>query len=203
MMSKLLRVCWVDITTPLAALLNILILFLDSALPMCTTNCSHFLNCESRQGMYHCNCQAGFTGPQCDINVDECSSSPCVHGICEDGINQYDCVCSKGYWGNNCEKKINDKGGVFLRPVYVTLDNIFLQLVLRLVSEFEFWLVHCAVRFAVIGHNKYLVWHYNLLNEINVFVERPHTGGSVGWALGCYAEVVSSTKDGPTLRVLK
>ena len=128
MMSKLLRVCWVDITTPLAALLNILILFLDSALPMCTTNCSHFLNCESRQGMYHCNCQAGFTGPQCDINVDECSSSPCVHGICEDGINQYDCVCSKGYWGNNCEKKINDKGGVFLRPVYVTLDNIFCNL---------------------------------------------------------------------------
>ncbi|XP_015761109.1 PREDICTED: sushi, von Willebrand factor type A, EGF and pentraxin domain-containing protein 1-like isoform X1 [Acropora digitifera] len=80
------------------------------ALAMCTTNCSHFLKCESRRGLYQCNCQAGFTGPDCNINVDECSSSPCVHGTCEDGINQYDCVCSKGYWGTNCEKKINYQG---------------------------------------------------------------------------------------------
>ena len=78
---------------------------------MCTTNCSHFLNCESRQGMYHCNCQAGFSGPHCDINIDDCSSSPCVNGKCEDGVNRYDCICNKGYWGTNCEKKINNEEG--------------------------------------------------------------------------------------------
>ncbi|XP_067016111.1 uncharacterized protein [Acropora muricata] len=80
------------------------------ALAKCTTNCSHFRYCESRHGLYHCNCQAGFTGPHCDINVDECNSSSCVHGKCQDGVNRYDCVCSKGYWGTNCEKKIENKG---------------------------------------------------------------------------------------------
>ncbi|XP_067018332.1 uncharacterized protein [Acropora muricata] len=76
------------------------------ALDMCTTNCSHFLHCESRQGLYHCKCQAGFSGPHCDVNIDECSSSPCINGKCVDGVNRYDCECNKGYWGTNCEKEI-------------------------------------------------------------------------------------------------
>lgn len=81
------------------------------ALDMCTTNCSHFLHCESRQGLYHCKCQAGFSGPHCDINIDDCSSNPCIHGKCVDGINRYDCECSKGYWGTNCEKEIINEEG--------------------------------------------------------------------------------------------
>ncbi|KAJ7360011.1 hypothetical protein OS493_019098 [Desmophyllum pertusum] len=76
------------------------------ALDMCTTNCSHFFHCESRQGLYHCTCQAGFSGPHCNININDCSSNLCVHGKCEDGINRFDCVCDKGYWGTNCEKEI-------------------------------------------------------------------------------------------------
>ncbi|XP_068689881.1 uncharacterized protein [Montipora foliosa] len=86
------------------------------ALAMCTTNCSHFLDCESRHGSYHCNCQAGFTGHHCDTNVDECSSSPCIHGKCEDGVNRYDCVCSKGYWGTNCENKLDHEGECLALP---------------------------------------------------------------------------------------
>ncbi|XP_078343207.1 uncharacterized protein LOC144628957 isoform X2 [Oculina patagonica] len=76
------------------------------ALDMCTNNCSHFLHCESRQGRYYCTCQAGFTGPHCDINIDDCRSNPCNNGKCVDDVNRYDCVCEKGYWGTNCEKKI-------------------------------------------------------------------------------------------------
>lgn len=108
---------------------------------MCTTNCSHCIDCESRDGFYRCNCQAGFTGPHCDINIDECSSSPCVNGKCEDGINRYDCVCSKGYWGTTCENKIKDEGGMFLRPtLHCTISLVtFFEIV------FEVWLVHFAV----------------------------------------------------------
>jgi len=80
------------------------------AMDMCTTNCSHYLHCESRQGFYFCTCQAGFTGFHCNINIDECSSSPCVNGKCVDGVNLYECVCDKGYWGTNCEKKIESEG---------------------------------------------------------------------------------------------
>ncbi|KAM7439890.1 eye photoreceptor cell development [Porites harrisoni] len=76
------------------------------ALPMCTANCSHFLDCESRHGYYYCNCQPGFSGPHCNMNIDECSSSPCVNGKCVDGVNRYDCICNKGHWGKNCEKEI-------------------------------------------------------------------------------------------------
>ena len=82
-----------------------------TALDMCTTNCSHFFHCESRQGFYYCTCQAGFSGPHCNINIDDCSSNLCVHGKCEDGINRFDCVCDKGYWGTNCEKEIISEEG--------------------------------------------------------------------------------------------
>lgn len=34
---------------------------------------------------FRCHCRQGFTGPRCEINVDECSSSPCFHGFCYDG----------------------------------------------------------------------------------------------------------------------
>ena len=102
--------------TALADFVSRSILSLVSALAMCTTNCSHIIDCESRHGLYHCNCQAGFTGLYCDINVDECSSNPCVHGNCEDGVNRYDCLCNKGFWGTNCERKIDDEGGMLPRP---------------------------------------------------------------------------------------
>lgn len=37
---------------------------------------------------FRCHCRRGFTGPRCEINVDECSSSPCFHGFCYDGIKR-------------------------------------------------------------------------------------------------------------------
>ncbi len=34
---------------------------------------------------FRCRCRQGFTGPRCEINIDECSSNPCLHGFCYDG----------------------------------------------------------------------------------------------------------------------
>ena len=40
----------------------------------------------------------------CSADIDECESSPCVHGVCEDKINGYRCVCNPGYTGPHCEE---------------------------------------------------------------------------------------------------
>lgn len=33
------------------------------------------------QGFYSCGCAPGFTGPECDTEIDECQSYPCVRGV--------------------------------------------------------------------------------------------------------------------------
>ena len=88
-----------------------------AAFDNCTTNCSHFLRCESRQEAYNCTCLPGFSGFDCDINIDDCSSNPCVNGKCVDGVNRYDCDCIKGYWGKHCENKIINEGGMIVTEV--------------------------------------------------------------------------------------
>ena len=30
--------------------------------------------------MYTCHCENGYTGYDCSVEIDECQSSPCVHG---------------------------------------------------------------------------------------------------------------------------
>ena len=36
-------------------------------------------------------------------DIDECQSSPCVHGKCTDLRNMYTCTCDAGYTGTLCE----------------------------------------------------------------------------------------------------
>ena len=38
-----------------------------------------------------------FAGVNCEINIDECESEPCLHGTCTDDINKYICTCDPGY----------------------------------------------------------------------------------------------------------
>ena len=37
--------------------------------------------CKDQINGYQCQCQEGYTGKNCDVNIDECHSSPCKHGI--------------------------------------------------------------------------------------------------------------------------
>ncbi|XP_078582442.1 uncharacterized protein LOC144865499 isoform X3 [Branchiostoma floridae x Branchiostoma japonicum] len=44
-----------------------------------------------------------------DINdINECNTSPCVHGTCTDDIGGYTCTCQNGWEGTNCDRNINE-----------------------------------------------------------------------------------------------
>lgn len=36
-------------------------------------------------------------------DINECESSPCVHGSCMDQVNRYVCECTPGYIGVSCD----------------------------------------------------------------------------------------------------
>ena len=40
-------------------------------------------------------------------DIDECESSPCIHGKCVDGIDKYKCHCEPGFTGPHCEEGEN------------------------------------------------------------------------------------------------
>ena len=43
------------------------------------------------------------------VDVDECSSSPCLNGAsCENGENQFECRCASGFDGTICDININE-----------------------------------------------------------------------------------------------
>lgn len=51
----------------------------------------------------------GFTGIQCEININECEPNPCLNGgTCQDLINGFMCSCANGFSGSRCQINIDD-----------------------------------------------------------------------------------------------
>ena len=64
---------------------------------------------------YTCNCTEGYTGTDCETNINECllMEPECSgRGICTDGDNSFTCNCSKGFTGLMCQINIDDCIGV-------------------------------------------------------------------------------------------
>uniref|UniRef100_A0A8D2LRZ6 Neurogenic locus notch homolog protein 1 n=1 Tax=Varanus komodoensis TaxID=61221 RepID=A0A8D2LRZ6_VARKO len=48
-------------------------------------------------------------GVYCEINTDECASSPCLHnGNCVDKINEFTCECPRGFTGHLCQHDMDE-----------------------------------------------------------------------------------------------
>ncbi|XP_078486429.1 fibronectin type III domain-containing protein 7-like [Ciona intestinalis] len=75
----------------------------------CTPNPCWNGRCSVDENNYTCECEAGFTGRNCSIDIDDCSPNPCVNSTeCNDRVNDYQCVCTPGFEGKNCEKSYDD-----------------------------------------------------------------------------------------------
>lgn len=56
-------------------------------------------------GTFACVCDIGYTGNECETNINDCDPDPCQNGNCNDGINAYSCTCDVGYFGAICDGK--------------------------------------------------------------------------------------------------
>ncbi|XP_036597091.1 neurocan core protein isoform X2 [Trichosurus vulpecula] len=72
----------------------------------CENNpCLHGGTCQANHTTYGCSCDQGFTGENCEIDIDDCLSSPCLNGgTCIDEVNSFICLCLPSYGGSLCDK---------------------------------------------------------------------------------------------------
>ncbi|XP_067948687.1 protein crumbs homolog 2-like isoform X2 [Watersipora subatra] len=62
---------------------------------------------QHNEGVIKCLCYAGYYGTYCDLEYNECESSPCLHGVCLDGVDTYECNCNDtGFSGTNCQHQL-------------------------------------------------------------------------------------------------
>ena len=59
-------------------------------------------------GKFLCSCKSGFNGSLCELDVDECVSSPCINGKCKNEKPGFSCLCDAGYSGILCDADINE-----------------------------------------------------------------------------------------------
>ncbi|XP_064402095.1 neurogenic locus notch homolog protein 1-like isoform X3 [Halichondria panicea] len=77
--------------------------------------CSDQGTCTNDLDSYTCVCNAGYTGADCEDDIDECLLMERVcsgHGNCSHGIASFTCSCDPGYTGQRCETDINDCDGI-------------------------------------------------------------------------------------------
>ncbi|KAH8379347.1 hypothetical protein KR009_004338 [Drosophila setifemur] len=69
----------------------------------CTPNpCKNGGICEEGDGISHCMCR-GYTGPTCEIDVDECDNQPCGNGAtCINEPGSFRCICPSYLTGASC-----------------------------------------------------------------------------------------------------
>lgn len=77
--------------------------------PICDSKpCLNGGECQDQFNEYNCSCASGWEGAQCESEIDECSSGPCVYGSCQDLMADYRCACEPGYTGKDCQEEVDN-----------------------------------------------------------------------------------------------
>ena len=88
-------------------------------------------SCVARGGVARCECEAGYAGPTCAEDVDDCADGPCENGAeCSDRVAGFACDCrGLAFAGERCAlprfQVLSSPGGtgVFALPTGVTADG--------------------------------------------------------------------------------
>ncbi|KAK3591031.1 hypothetical protein CHS0354_013096, partial [Potamilus streckersoni] len=67
--------------------------------------------CYNTPGSFNCKCYVGFTGNNCETDVDECKgpTNACSgHGICSNNLGSFICYCRDGYTGHICNTDVDE-----------------------------------------------------------------------------------------------
>ncbi|XP_057312306.1 fibropellin-3-like [Hydractinia symbiolongicarpus] len=89
------------------------------------TPCKNGGQCEGFVGKYTCKCGKGFTGKNCETNIDDCKNNPCINNAkCIDNVNGYTCKCAAGFKGRRCETNIDECVGKTCKNGGTCVDKI-------------------------------------------------------------------------------
>ncbi|XP_077294569.1 delta and Notch-like EGF repeat containing weary [Arctopsyche grandis] len=83
----------------------------DACFPSpCTNNGICVDISQGHEGVtYQCLCPYGYTGKNCQEEVDPCSSSPCQNGAtCSGNMSLFRCDCPRGFAGLLCQHALNE-----------------------------------------------------------------------------------------------
>ena len=71
-----------------------------------------------------CRCFAGFAGLDCEVEVNECSSTSCLNGgACTDRAGSYSCSCGADWGGRDCERWVTLQATVKLGLDFATVGD--------------------------------------------------------------------------------
>lgn len=80
-----------------------------SGAPLCLSQpCLNNGSCQDLFNHYSCDCAPGWQSENCQDDVDECISGPCIHGTCRNLPGKYLCQCAQGYRGRHCEDDVDE-----------------------------------------------------------------------------------------------
>ncbi|KAI5614129.1 crumbs family member 2b isoform X1, partial [Silurus asotus] len=80
-----------------------------SGAPLCLGYpCLNNGSCKDLFNHYSCDCAPGWQGENCQDDVDECISGPCINGACRNLPGEYQCQCAQGYRGKHCDEDVNE-----------------------------------------------------------------------------------------------
>ncbi|XP_036385762.1 protein crumbs homolog 2a [Megalops cyprinoides] len=77
--------------------------------PVCLSQpCLNDGTCQDLFNQFGCSCAPGWEGQYCQDDIDDCASSPCIHGACTDLLAGYLCDCFPGYAGKRCHINLDE-----------------------------------------------------------------------------------------------